>query len=82
MNEVPAGLLAVGDDVEAGALLFEQRDADRTVLASRNSSPARRQSGHRRSGWASQPGLGKLPAIVVGKSMARPSGRRPCRPGE
>ena len=69
-DEMPAGLLAVGHDVDAGVLLVAQHEAHRVALALGErvalEAPGRPQLVR---GSASHEGLGRLPAIVVCRSL-------------
>ena len=66
-HEVAPGLLAVGDDIDAGVLLVEEREPDGIPLALRERLAFELPRRPELFGSASQAGLGRLPAMVVGK---------------
>ena len=76
-HEVPARLLAVGDDVDAGRLLLAHGEGHRVAHALVERGPWTRHGAHSVRGVASHAGLGKLPAMVVLSTMREMVSCRP-----
>ena len=75
VHEMLPGLLAVGDDVDAGGLLGLQRDQRGVALAFAQVRRRRAATAPRASrGSASQEGFGRLPAMVVSSTVFSRSG--------
>ena len=74
VDEMLAGLLALGDDVDAGILLQLDRQHGGVALGAGELVALDFQGAHSMLGSASHSGFGREPAIVVGNSMGASGG--------